>query len=257
VVIPLQRSDLPAKYYDRILFKDATFANLLTNNTPFIGMNGTDIATGNRIPFTQYMVDVFSSDVEPYPLSMATAASSAVPGLLAPITPNNYSGRFEEPAPAWLTREYPEDAFSARALNERLKVYLNSTNFHYLHLSDRGVSDNLGGRLYLDNVATAKADPELISQAAVGRVKKVVFILSNAFVQHESSWDKSTSSPHAIPILAAADARTMERYSEDTVLWLQEMLNEFKNQQKLKGEVEIYFIELDFKEFANPVLAEY
>jgi len=98
------RSDLAAKYCDRILFKDATFANLLTNNTPFIVMNGTDIATGNRIPFTQYMFDVFSSDVGPYPLSMAATASSAVPGLLAPITLNNYSGRSAEPAPAWLTR---------------------------------------------------------------------------------------------------------------------------------------------------------
>ncbi|GEM_PF-2262077 len=142
-------------------------------------------------------------------------------------------------------------------MNQRLKVYLNSTNFHYLHLSDGGVSDNLGVRLYLDNVAMAKADPQLVSQAAVGRIKKVVFILSNTFVQHETSWDKGASSPHAIPILAAADARTMERYSEDTVLWLKEMLNDFKNQQKLTGEVEIYFIELDFKKFANPALAEY
>src|SRR6266576_575548 len=43
------RSDLVAEYYDHLLFKGATFADLMTrSNHPFLSINATDVASGAR-----------------------------------------------------------------------------------------------------------------------------------------------------------------------------------------------------------------
>ena len=78
------RSDLAAKYYDKILFKNAWFRDLDHQQQPYLIINGTDIATGTRFSFTQNYFDLLASDLNTYPLSRAVAASSAVPGLLTP-----------------------------------------------------------------------------------------------------------------------------------------------------------------------------
>ena len=48
------RSDLAAEYYDEILFKNARFQDLASNNSPYLVINATDIATepGCRSPST-------------------------------------------------------------------------------------------------------------------------------------------------------------------------------------------------------------
>lgn len=117
------RSDLAAKYYDQILFKNARFQVLATNNSPYLIINGTDIATGTRLSFTQHFFDVLASDLDPYPLSRAVAASSAVPGLLTPITLNNYSGQHPVSPPAWVVKQYVREAGAAGRQAQALSVF--------------------------------------------------------------------------------------------------------------------------------------
>lgn len=252
------RSDLAAEYYDKILFKESTFASLATNNTPYIIINGTDIASGTRIPFTQHTFDVFSSDVDPYPLSRAVAASSAVPGVLSPITIDNFAGRYPTTQPEWVTKEHGPNAGPARMHALKLRKFFNSTNTPYLHLSDGGVSDNLGLRSYLDAIGTLEANPELMQQhEGLNKTRKVIFISVNAFVHHEKGWDKKAKTPGSIPVAGAADARTMERYSEDTLMWFEAMIERLRKLDALKDQVEFYTIELDFTKFKKDNITDY
>jgi len=245
------RSDLAAEYYDKILFKKAQFKDLATNNTPFIIVNGTDISTGARIAFNQEVFDVFASDVGSYPLSRAVAASSAVPGVLAPITFDNHAGKYPVSVPPWVTKTYGPNSGSVHPHALLMRQFLNPTNYPYLHLVDGGVSDNLGLRSYLDAVSILESNPELLQGESLKKVRKVVFISVNAFIHHEKGWDRKAKTPGAIPVATAADARTMERYSEDTLLWFRELIRGFRARQELQGKVEFYFVELDFTKFKD------
>lgn len=246
------RSDMASRYYDKILFNNARFQDLLTNNSPFLVLNGTDIVTGVRLSFTQHFFDVLASDLDSYPISGAVAASSAVPGVLTPITLNNFSGRHPVTSPAWVAKKYGQDPGPGGRQAEALSAFLNSTNYPYLHVVDGGVSDNLGLRVYLDALSFMESDPELADQTLLKKVRKVVFISVNAAVHNEKIWDRKARTPGSIPVVMAADARMIEHYSTDTLAWFREALGKLRQQPDLQGKVDFYAIDLSFKKFNDP-----
>lgn len=86
------RSDLAAEYYDHLLFKDATYADIMAQGgRPFLCINATDVASGARFEFTQDEFDLIRSDLSQFPVSRAVAASSALPMYLTPVTLKNHS----------------------------------------------------------------------------------------------------------------------------------------------------------------------
>jgi predicted acylesterase/phospholipase RssA len=85
------RIDLAAEYYDRHLFEGHTFASLAEPaRRPFVMINATNLANGERFEFTQDQFDFLMSDLGTYPVARAVAASSAFPFLLSPVTLKNY-----------------------------------------------------------------------------------------------------------------------------------------------------------------------
>ena len=250
-------SDLAAEYYDDILFKKACFNDLITNNTPYIVINGTDISNGNRFSFNQPLFDIIASDVGSYPISRAVAASSAVPGMLSPITLKNYAGQYPVSAPEWVTKEYGRIGM-AQVQGLRMKTYLNTTNYPYIHLSDGGVVDNLGLRIYMDAASILDVSPELrAKQNELSKVHKVVLIVVNSAVKRDKGWGKSEKPPRNVPVAVAASTRMMERYTEDTILGFNDLVRRFEERQGLQGKVEFYSIELDFMKVREPGKIEF
>lgn len=251
-------SDLAAEYYDDILFKNACFNDLKTNNTPYIVINGTDISNGNRFSFNQPLFDIIASDLGSYPISRAVAASSAVPGALSPITLKNYAGQYPVSTPEWVTKQYGPEAGQARVQGMRMKSYLNTNNCPYIHLSDGGVVDNLGLRIYMDVTSILDSSPEIRQKdALLPKVRKVVLIVVNSAVDRKKGWGKSEKPPRSIPVAIAASTRMMERYTEDTILGFNLLVRGFKERQHLQGKVEFYSIELDFMKVREPGQLEF
>ena len=85
------RSDLAAEYYDKYIFEGGTFGDMAARKGPMVMMNATDMTHGIRIGFNQDAFDLICSDLSPFPVARAAAASSAVPMLLSPITIRNYA----------------------------------------------------------------------------------------------------------------------------------------------------------------------
>ena len=247
-------SDIAAEYYDDILFKGATFNDLRTNNTPHIIINTTDVSNGNRLSFNQEVFDIIASDVGSYRISRAVAASSAVPGLLSPITLNNYAGQYPITPPKWLQRSYnnrEEDAVRIQAA--RMALYNDSTNSPYIHLVDGSASDNLGLRCYLDVSSIIQANPRLLSQLGKqDAIKKVVLISVNSFVHPKTGWDSRDSPPKSKEVGKAAGYRTMERYSEDTLVETRRLIRNMKARLEGEEEIRLYQIELDFMKVKDP-----
>jgi NTE family protein len=245
------RSDLAAEYYDRILFQGATFAELQRRPGPFIVINSTDISTGARFEFTQRQFDLMCSDLATFPVSKAVAASSAVPGLLTPVTLNNYAGHCGYPIPEWITHTNAPQDIRGRLRTGELKTYLDSTNRPFLHVVDGGVSDNLGIRAVIDGTYALRNQPELQDGIDVRRVKRVVLLSVNAYSSPPKDWDQHESPPGSLTTAAAAAALTLDRYSIETLAVANEEFERWKHDLGNNGAagVEFYPIFLSFRNF--------
>lgn len=245
------RSDLAAEYYDCILFHGATFAELQRRPGPFIVINSTDISTGARFEFTQRQFDLMCSDINSFPISKAVAASSAVPGLLTPITLNNYAGQCGYALPEWITSASAPGDIRGRLRSGELKTYLDSTNRPFLHVVDGGVSDNLGIRAVIDGTYALRHQPELQDGIDVRRVKRVVLLSVNAYSSPPKDWDRHEAPPGSLTTAAAAAALTLDRYSIETLAVANEEFERWKHELGNNGaaSVEFYPIFLSFRNF--------
>jgi NTE family protein len=248
------RSDLAAEYYDRILFQGATFADLERRPGPFIVINATDISTGARFEFTQRQFDLLCSDLLAFPVSRAVAASSAVPGLLTPITLNNYAGHCGYELPAWIARPPQPGDGRWRLHAQELRQYLDSTNRPFLHVVDGGVSDNLGIRAVLDGIHALREQEELRQGINVRRVRRVVLLSVNAYSSPPKDWDRREAPPGSLRAAAAAAALTLDRYSEETLQLAREEFDRWKHElgNNSSQPVEFYPIFLSFTNFKEP-----
>jgi NTE family protein len=246
------RSDLAADYYDQILFANATFADLQRSEGPFILVNATDLTTGSRFDFSQYTFDLLCSDVSRFSVSRAVAASSAVPGLLTPVTLWNYNGNCSNGAPEWITREYRDEDGRIRLRAAELRSMLDRKQRPYLHLVDGGVSDNLGLRPLLDIMHVIEGNRNLVADLKVGDVKRVVVVSANAQASPDKDWDRDPWPPGSVTVAAAAAAHALDRYSLETI---EVFRSEFVRWQRAlggTGDIELYPIMLNFSKFQDP-----
>jgi NTE family protein len=216
------RSELAAEYYDKILFEDATFADLLDRPAPVAIATGTDISTGSRLAFFQNDFDLLCSDLNTVRLSRAAATSSAVPVVLSATTFNNYGGNCGYQYPAWVeavanpkSRARP----SARALQRyrEMREFQNSKDRPYIHLVDGGVSDNIGVRGVLEALEELAASAAFRGEVGFGVVRRIVLIIVNSHSSPSTNWDKKESPPGTVAQLLQSSGVPIERYSFETV----------------------------------------
>ncbi|HZU99218.1 MAG TPA: patatin-like phospholipase family protein [Planctomycetota bacterium] len=176
-----RRSDLVQEIYDESIFDGATFAAM--KSRPFVIVNATDLATGQRFEFTQEAFDLLGSDLGPFPVARAAAASAALPFAFSAITLRNHT-QLEGPVPGF---ELPAAIHSAlvgddRRLHEwaRLEArYVQGPDApRYLHLCDGGTADNTGVRAIW--TALRREDGFLRKLVLRGAVKKLIVLQVNA-----------------------------------------------------------------------------
>jgi NTE family protein len=152
----VSRTRFARDFYDKHVFEHKTFGDLAkVEDRPRIYVNATDLVQGNRFTFDQDTFDIICSDLDRFPISAATAASSAVPGLLSPLILRNFAGQCGFETPEWVAelltdrRNRPRAAQAAR----QFASYLDSEKKKYIHLVDGGVADNLGMTVVLERLA--------------------------------------------------------------------------------------------------------
>lgn len=229
------RSEVAERYYDKYLFKGATFNDLLQKATPFAIPNATALSTGTRISFTQEDFDVLCSDLGKMTLARAAAASSAVPFVFSPLTINNYGGSCGFAVPAWAlapAKTWPGTRFRQRV--SEMKMLADGKKRPYLHLVDGGLAGNLGLGPVVDSVSALEANPR--ARAAIGfdRIKRVVLIVVNARSSPAVGWDSTSAVPPAIATLVHAIGIPIDHYSLETVDAFEDLITEWNLQQALQ-----------------------
>lgn len=230
------RSDLAADFYDEVLFHGATFADLARIPGAYVAINATDISSGARFSFTQYQFDLLCADLAPLRVSQAVAASSAVPGLLSPLTMNNYAGRCGSDLAEGIARAAApgtrEIGSRARFHFLEMASYLDATNHPYVHLVDGGVSDNLGIRSVLDGIYSLEANPSIRQRVQLEAVERVAIIVVNAHSKPDTGWAKREETPGTLALAVAGATIPMDRYSYETIELLKEQVERWQSRQQ-------------------------
>lgn len=176
------RTDMLADDFSRNIFENKTFADLLARNQrPFVVINSTNVSSGSRFDFTQRQFDLLYSDLASFPIGRAVAASAAFPGLLSPLALHNYPKNDDYVRPAWVDEELKSTDANRMRHRQALEAdaYIKS-NWPFIHLTDGGISDNLGILPVIQLLGNQYPGDDATSILASGKIKKVVIIIVNA-----------------------------------------------------------------------------
>jgi NTE family protein len=220
------RSDLAQEYYDSHIFQHRTFVQL-PHKRPFIILNSTDISRGAQMSFTQEDFDRICSDLNSVSVARGVVASSAFPIAFTPITLKNYG----QTACGYDQLEEDQANLDVNPqlydLAKTWRSYESAELRPYIHLSDGGLSDNIGLRAVETRIAVTDF---LGVNDKLGRgsseIERIVFIVVDAKPESAPRADQWAQPPGIVTVLNAAGTNPMENYSSDTVerirLWFKE-----------------------------------
>ena len=209
------RTEMAIDYYDKHVFHEATFADMIQPDRPQIIINATDIGKGVRFSFVQEYFDLLCSDLSSYPISRAVAASSAVPVLFNPVVVKNHSG-CETTRPDWLntsakrSKSSPQLALTAAGLES----YLDKENRKYIHFVDGGISDNLGLRALYDFIGIAggaKSALKLINNTSPSQL--FIISVNDSASDSHPDMDSNNQPPSVFELMSAVSRVQLSRYN--------------------------------------------
>lgn len=251
------RTDLAAEYYDYLLFKGATFADLMKqHNRPFLSINATDVASGARFEFTQDEFDLIGSDLSQFPISRAVAASSAFPVVLTPVVLKNYSAEQPHPEPAWIKSilENPTASTRLKYIAAHARSYGDEQR-RFIHLLDGGLSDNLGLRGALDR-AIAREQSAQVPSVPWKLPRRVALIVVDAHTDADYGWDSKEHPLSKARLLGSLGNVAVSHYSFETLELFREVMARLSRERTaaddaMPEEIETYVIELHFNQLAD------
>ena len=97
-------------WLDNHLYNHATLKDLLARPRPRVWINASDVYNRTAFIFAPVTFSALCSDLTNYPVSLAVAASAAVPVVFAPIVIQNYTGACPVGLPEWVRRVQADPA---------------------------------------------------------------------------------------------------------------------------------------------------
>jgi NTE family protein len=211
------RIDVAAELYDETVFDKRTYQALVDGRRrPFVILNATNMVTNDHFEFTQNQFDYLGSNLTPYPVARAVAASSAFPFLLTPLTLANHS-----PLPEFGPPDEYVNALRDFDVNRRrwqwadhLTGYIDGSR-KYLHLMDGGLSDNIGLRSV--ERAYRTSDGFIGQRINGGAIRRLVVIAVNARTQGDDTLSARGTAPGILAMGSSTVNVAMDNYSFETI----------------------------------------
>lgn len=197
-------------WLDAHLYNHATFRDLLSRPRPRVWINASDIYNRTAFIFAPVTFSALCSDLSTYPVSLAVAASAAVPVVFAPIVIKNYPGACPVELPAWVqrVRNDPNAAPLIQAYADALERY-RSGAIKYVKLLDGGLVDNYGlagftiARLASDTPFGPLAPTEAV------KLRRFLFLVVDSGRDPSGKWAQTVAGPSGVDlILASSDTAT-------------------------------------------------
>ncbi len=212
------RTEMAVKYYEDVVFQDATFADMRRSGGPLVLINASDLGYGVRFSFVQEYFNLLCSDISSFPVARAVTASSAVPVLFNPVVVKNYPD-CKQSVPAWLTQAAQEVKGDPQLTEviDGLKSYFKKENRQYAHFVDGGITDNLGLRAIYEVIEVSGGAKAFLEKLDRKPPRHVVVISVNASTEVEPKMDKSNAQPSLKETIAAVTDIQLHRYNTATL----------------------------------------
>ncbi len=258
------RTQSAIKYYQKFLFHDVTFADMMRPDRPMIIINASDLAYGIRFSFIQEYFDLLCSDLSTFPVAEAVAASSAVPVLFDPVVVQNHDTcsdmQLRGPAALDEADEYYQGE-NLPALVSQLKTYGNKDKRKFVHFVDGGITDNLGLRALSDTV-TASGGAKGVRKRIISKGQKIprhiVVIMVNAATASDAGMDSSIKNPSAARTVSAVTSLQLRRFDEDSVLMIRDDLRSMAEELSTPEQpVNTHFINVSIQDVEKPDILEF
>lgn len=215
-------NDFMARVYDRLMFRGATFADLLRNGQPIVSINATDITNGATFPILGTNFGLLCSDLNSFPIARAVAASNGFPGLFSPVTLRSYAercrGRRPPLAAAPLATPPEPDGAAARrrALARLHDIYADPSQTRWVHLMDGGIADNLALRGLLNFFIVLQAEPTLFVRTAL-RTRRILVVSVDGEASPPRTLGLQRAVGGVLSVLSAASGTEIDAYNFETL----------------------------------------
>lgn len=258
------RTQSAIKYYQKFLFHDVTFADMIRPDRPMIIINASDLGYGIRFSFIQEYFDLLCSDLSTFPVAEAVAASSAVPVLFDPVVVQNHDTcsdmQLRGPAALDEADEYYQGENSP-VLISQLKTYGNKDKRKFVHFVDGGITDNLGLRALSDTV-TASGGAKGVRKRIISKGQKIprhiVVIMVNAATASDAGMDSSIKNPSAARTVSAVTSLQLRRFDEDSILIIKDDLRSMAEALSTPEQpVKTHFIDVSIQDVEKPDILEF
>ncbi len=241
------RTEMAIDYYDRTIFRGATFDDIRVNGPPYIDINASDLTTGLRFTFSQELFDLICTDLGSFPVARAVTASSAVPVVFPPVVLKNHADRCDlSDTIEWdvLVSKQPTN-LSQEKLFEGLKSFRDAEQRSYIHLVDGGISDNLGLRTMIDRMeglGEMKVSAHLDSLP-----DSILLVLVNAETNPQQLIESSAKKPSAAGAMQEYVDSQTTRYNAETLSRMREILTMIETRSRAAGRsTKVHFAEINF-----------
>ncbi|PKO69417.1 MAG: patatin [Betaproteobacteria bacterium HGW-Betaproteobacteria-14] len=247
------RGHLLAERLDETLFRGITYGDLAARGTrPYLLVTATDLTQGTGFEFSQGQFDLLCSRLDRVPLSLAVAASSAVPVVMSPVTLENKAGKCAAPL--------------VPAVNPRLAAadaYLDPEQRPFIHLVDGGLSDNLAVRGIIDAIAHAGGMAGALETSGLQGIRRLVIVSVNAEQGLNTALDRSDKVPSVAEVLDAISSamlahrssKSREILDRGAARWRSELRAAARaGSQALDPSVDLYVIEVSLQDHPEPKL---
>ena len=211
-------------WLDQNLFDGARFDAFREDRRPRVWINASDIYNRTPFVFGKTAFDALCSDIRPYRVAEAVAASAAVPLAFAPIVLETYPGGCATPLPPWLERARtdPNAQPLLRSFAEANAHYRDGS-MRFVKLLDGGLVDNYGLSGLSIGLLAAQRPFEPLTERQAVKLRRLMFIVVDAGRGISGDFAQSIEGPNGPELVAAAadtamDASVRSSYAAFTTL---------------------------------------
>ena len=198
------------RWLDAHLFGGATFKDMTRGGTPEVWINAADIYNRTAFIFADVTFRALCSDLADYPLSLAVAASAAVPVVFTPVVIQNYPGGCPAPLPDWVERVRNDDTAAPliRAYADALERY-RTGDIKYVKLLDGGIVDNYGLAGFTLSLLAANTPYGPLSPREAVKLRRLLFLVVDAGRGPSGEWAQTVAGPAGVEFITAASDTAM------------------------------------------------
>jgi len=217
------------KWLDDNLFEHATFKSLLYQRRPYIWINASDIYDRTPFVFGRVLFGALCSDLADYPISLAVAASAAVPVVFAPVVIQGYPGGCPVPLPHWVHRVRSDPNAPPLLRNFANAMYrYHSGEVHYVKLLDGGIVDNYGlAGFTIARLASDTPYGPLQPEEGV-KLRRMLFLVVDAGRAPSGAWSQTVEGPSGANLITAASDTATESGAVGSYSSFQDTMNNWQ-----------------------------